>query len=56
MEYHSQRLLAERIDQNLLIWLVGINRTSPGGAPSMNAETAATFFDAMTRDCGAYNY
>lgn len=56
MEYHSQRLLAESMDQNLLIWLLGINHTSPGGAPSMNAETAATLFDVMTRECGAYDY
>ena len=56
MEYHSQRLLAESMDQNLLIWLLGINHTSPGGAPSMNAETAATFFDVMTKECGAYDY
>ena len=53
MEYHSQRLLAERMDQKLLIWLVDINHTSPGGAPSMNAETAATLFDVMTRKCGS---
>ena len=56
MEYHSQRLLAESMDQNLLIWLLGMNHTSPGGAPSMNAETAATLFDVMTRECGAYDY
>ena len=51
-EYHSQRLLAESMDQNLLIWLLGINHTSPGGAPSMNAETAATLFDVMTKERG----
>ena len=56
MEHHSQRLLAESMDQNLLIWLLGINHTSPGGAPSMKAETAATLFDVMTRERRAYDY
>ena len=56
MEYHLQRLLAESMDQNLLIWLLGINHTSPGGAPSMNAETAATLFEVMTRECEAHDY
>ena len=31
---------------------MGINHTSPGGAPSMNAETAATLFEDMTKECG----
>lgn len=30
-------------------WWIGAKRlTSPGGAPSMKAETAATLFEAMT--------
>jgi len=43
--YHIGELVASQTRSQLLGggWLMGIWHTSPGGAPSTKAETAATF-------------